>query len=68
MDLGPYVRCYLLRDVPPCKRFDYVSYPTLIANQLLARGYVRLASDEEDAEIDSPKLYIPSGQPYRSAR
>ena len=61
-------RVQLLRRVPPHNAKDYVSYPAFIAERLLAAGYVRAVSDAENAELDSPRLYLPNGQPYHLAR
>ena len=62
------IRVQLLRRVPPHNAKDYVSYPSFIADRLITARYARLVSDDENAELNSPLLYLPNGQPYFLAR
>ena len=61
-------RVRLLRRVPPHDAKDYVSYPAFLAQRMIAKGWARAVSDDENAEIDSPLLYLPNGKPYCLAR
>lgn len=58
----------LLRRIPPHERRDYVRYPALIAMRIVDAGWGRLVGPDEEAELDSPRLYIPHGIPHTGAR
>ena len=62
------IRVCLLRRVPPHDAKDYVSYPTFIAEQLVAMRYARVVLAEENLELDSPRLYLPHGRSYSLAQ
>jgi hypothetical protein len=66
--LGGLRMVQLLRRVPPHDVRDYVRYPALIAKEIVRAGWGRAVSDEEVAEINSPRLYIPAGTPHFGAR
>ena len=61
-------RVRLLHRVPPHNAKDYVSYPAFLAERLIAAGWARTVSEDENTEIASPLLYLPNGQPYCLAR